>query len=271
MAWHQKEPFFRSLLLFFVRPRELFAKIYGKCAKKCLKMVAFLTYLRYTCYRSGKETGDFRTNKGKMAMRMTPEAFHTWSQRLQLSSKTEALIASIRSSPPVRRVSGRANNITGRYPSPKMGVSIQFESDHVEFWAIYGMERDDDVLEFYDQPCRIPLSYRAKSGRRTTHWHTPAFLVLRSETAGWEEWKQERALDPLAESQPARYQLAGTGQWYCPPGEAYAEQFGLTYRLRSSAEFHPLEIQHLKFLQHFWAPEFLPTPKQESLECDHIR
>jgi len=26
------------------------------------------------------------------------------------------------------------------------------ESEHVEFWAIYGMERDDDVLEFYDQP-----------------------------------------------------------------------------------------------------------------------
>ena len=69
-------------------------------------------------------------------MRMTPEAFPTWSQRLQLSSETEALIASIRSSPPVRRVSGRANNITGRYPSPKMGVSIQFESERVEFWAI---------------------------------------------------------------------------------------------------------------------------------------
>ena len=43
--------------------------------------------------------------------------------------ETEALIASIRSSPPVRRVSGRTNNITGRYPSPKMGVSIQFESE----------------------------------------------------------------------------------------------------------------------------------------------
>lgn len=85
-------------------------------------------------------------------MRMTSEEFHTWSQRLQFPSETEALIASIRSSPPVRRVSGRANNITGRYPSPKMRVSIQFESDRVEFWAIYGMERDNDVLEFYDSP-----------------------------------------------------------------------------------------------------------------------
>jgi hypothetical protein len=47
-----------------------------------------------------------------------------------------------------------------------MHCSIQFESEHVvEFWAIYGMERADDVLEFYDQHSRTPLSYRAKSGR----------------------------------------------------------------------------------------------------------
>ena len=62
---------------------------------------------------SEKEMPAFSTAQGKMIMRMTPEAFHTWSQRLRLSSETEALIASIRSSPPVRRVSGRAKNITG--------------------------------------------------------------------------------------------------------------------------------------------------------------
>jgi putative transposase len=89
------------------------------------------------------------TTQGKTPMKMAPEAFHTWCQHLGLTSEAEALLASIRSSPPVRRVSSRAGNITGRYPSPKMGVSIQFESDHVEFWAIYSMERDEDVLEYY--------------------------------------------------------------------------------------------------------------------------
>jgi hypothetical protein len=53
-------------------------------------------------------------------MRMTPEEFQAWGQRLQFTSETEALIVAIRSSPPVRRVRGRAKNITGRYPSPKM-------------------------------------------------------------------------------------------------------------------------------------------------------
>src|SRR5690242_2359236 len=95
---------------------------------------------------SAQELPVFRLMQRKTTMRMTPEAFQTWSQRLQVSAETEALIASIRAAPPVRRPSGHAGNITGRYPSPKMGVSIQFESDRVEFWAIFGMERDEEVL-----------------------------------------------------------------------------------------------------------------------------
>jgi putative transposase len=209
--------------------------------------------------------------QGKTVMRMTPEAFQTWSQHLQLSAEPEALLASIRASPPVRRPSGRTGNITGRYASPKLGVSIQFESDRVEFWVIFGMERDAGVLELYEQSSRIPLSYRATSGHRTTQWHPPDFFVLRRQSAGWEEWKQALSLDRLALDQPARYQHAGTGQWHCPPGEAYAAQLGLTYRLRSSAEFHPLEIQDLKFLQDFWAGEVPPQPEQAALVLTHIQ
>ena len=76
-----------------------------------------------------------------MSTVMTPEEFQSWSQRLQLTSETIALITTIRESPPVRRVRGRAKNVTGRYPSPKMGRSIQFESQHVELWAIYAWAR----------------------------------------------------------------------------------------------------------------------------------
>ncbi len=54
----------------------------------------------------------------------------------------------------MRKVRNRASNVSGRYPSVKMGRSIQFESHHVELWGIYEMERDDDVLEYYEQPVR---------------------------------------------------------------------------------------------------------------------
>ena len=58
----------------------------------------------------------------------------------------------IRSARPVRRVGSRAGNVSGAYASRKMGCTIQFESHKVELWAIYSMEHDPQVLEYYDQP-----------------------------------------------------------------------------------------------------------------------
>jgi putative transposase len=184
---------------------------------------------------------------------LTEEQFETWVHHLQLPKETVEFVRRIRESEPVRRVKGRFGNVAGRYPSSKMQRTIQFESQHVELWAIYGMERDQQVLEYYDQPVRIPLSYRAATGRRTTQWHTPDFFVLTTDSAGFEEWKPERVLDRLIESQPHRYVRDATGAIRCPPGEAYAQALGLTYHVRSSGEYHPLYIQNLKFLQDFWA------------------
>ena len=67
---------------------------------------------------------------------LTDEEFAHWCQHNQIGLETEATIACIRSSPPARRVRGRASNMSGRYSSVKMGCSIQFESQ-VEFLAIY--------------------------------------------------------------------------------------------------------------------------------------
>jgi len=62
---------------------------------------------------------------------LTDEEFHAWVRRKQIDPSTEAGLSRIRSSPPFRRVRGRASNVSGRYPSVKMGRSIQFESQHV--------------------------------------------------------------------------------------------------------------------------------------------
>ena len=45
VAWPWKELFFPPLL-FFVRSRDSFVKMYERCAKKCLKKIAFLAHLR---------------------------------------------------------------------------------------------------------------------------------------------------------------------------------------------------------------------------------
>jgi putative transposase len=137
---------------------------------------------------------------------LTDDGFHAWCLQNRIPAETAAYIGRIRSSQPVRKVRSRASNVSGRYPSVKMGRSIQFESRHVELWGIYEMERDDDVLEYYDQPTRIQLQYRALSGRKTTQWHTPDFFVIRQHAAGFEEWKPVTALDTLTVTMPERYQ-----------------------------------------------------------------
>ena len=143
---------------------------------------------------------------------LTDEDFWAWCQRNQIGLETQTAIQRIRTSPPSRKVRSRTSNVSGRYPSVKMGCSIQFESQN-ELWGIYTMERDDDVLEFYDQPTRIQLHYHARSGHKTSPWHTPDFLVIRRDSAGFEEWKPTDALDKLAERQPERYQRNRTGGW----------------------------------------------------------
>ena len=50
--------------------------------------------------------------------------FLAWSSRNGLSDQTCSTIECIRRSEPSRRVGGGRHNVTGRYPSKKMGVCV---------------------------------------------------------------------------------------------------------------------------------------------------
>ena len=127
------------------------------------------------------------------------QQFQQWCDRLQVPPSTCALIAGIRAAPPARRVQSRGHNVSGRYPSRKMGATIQFESHKVELWAVYTMEHDSQVLEYFDQPPSFKLCYQSASGRTVAAFHTPDFFVIHTDSAGWEEWKtEERLLELLS-------------------------------------------------------------------------
>src|ERR1700730_8349932 len=174
----------------------------------------------------------------------------TWYARLNLNDQARTIIEQVRSSEPTRRVGGGHSNVSGFYPSRKMGKTIQFESHRVELAAIYEMEHDPLTLEFYDQPPSIVLDYKSKDGRRVVVRHTPDFFVLRQDNSGWEEWKAEEDLTRLAEKSPNRYQQ-DAGCWRCPPGEAVANESGLYYRVRSSTEIHWRFQRNIQFLQDY--------------------
>jgi len=95
---------------------------------------------------------------------LTAAQFQHWCLRLHLSPETSEVLARLRSLAPSRRVGSRIENVSGAYASRKMGCTIQFESHKVELWAIYTMEYDHTVLEYYDQPTKLELQYLAKWG-----------------------------------------------------------------------------------------------------------
>uniref|UniRef100_B8HXC0 Integrase catalytic region n=1 Tax=Cyanothece sp. (strain PCC 7425 / ATCC 29141) TaxID=395961 RepID=B8HXC0_CYAP4 len=188
------------------------------------------------------------------------KSFDNWCQSVGLSQAAREVVERVRSSSPSRRVQSGRGNVSGNYPSRKMGVTIQFESHRNELARIYELEHDPGVLEYYDQPPKIELDYLSKNGRRVRTQYTPDFFVIRNDSAGWEECKTEDDLKQLAEDSPNRYQRAEDNRWRCPPAEAYALPLELYFQVRSSAEINWI------FQQNFvWLEDYLGT---ESLTMD---
>ena len=173
------------------------------------------------------------------------------------------LIRRVGSGQPVRSGHSRAGNVTGRYPSRKMGVTIQYESRNVEFVFVILYETDPAVHEYFDQPWQLSLDYRVKSQRRVVVNHTPDFLVLGPEYAGFVECKAAGALPQLAERSPNRYVADGDGGWRCPPGEAAAERYGLGYRVWTPAGVSRELSDNLRFLEAEWGHSTLTFPDED--------
>ena len=193
---------------------------------------------------------------------LTSDGLLNWFQQRNVPESTRATINQVRSAAPSRRVRGGRSNVSGRYPSRKMGVTIQFESHRVELAGIYEMEHDAGVLEYYDQPPPIKLDYESAAGKKLGVVHTPDFFVIRDAQAGWEEWKTEEDLQSLSEHNPNRYCAGADGRWCCPPGVAHASRLGLYYRVRSSAEVDSVFQRNILFLE-----DYLRSDEQEILRA----
>ena len=178
--------------------------------------------------------------------------FQQWCDRLKISDAAKQEIQIIRSSEPSRRVGGGKRNVSGRYSSQKMGVTIQFESHKVELPFIYQLEHDDDVLEYYDQPPSFKLSYQSSSGKNLGFYYTSDFFVIRNDSAGWWECKTEEKLQKLAKKDSNRYFLDDEHCWRCPPAEDYASQLGLHFSVWSNASINWNMQRNLEFLEDYY-------------------
>ena len=189
-------------------------------------------------------------NYKQIPLPLDGDKFQTLTTQLGLSESTIQLIQRIRHGQPTRRVSSSGSNVTGSYPSRKMGRTISFESLHVEFNLILELENDHEVLEYFDQPCEIILKYVDKNGKNAAARHIPDFFVIKKDCAGWIEAKPFDSLRKLVESKPWRYQIRPTGSYFSTPGEAYASELGLGYKIWTPNP-NSLVYRNLHFLSNY--------------------
>lgn len=176
---------------------------------------------------------------------------------LQLSQAGRDYIDLVRASEPTRRVQSRIGNVPGKYPSLKMGRTIQFESHRNELAFITKAEYNAEVIEYWDQPPSIPLRYKTNTDRNLGVIHTPDFFLLKSNSAGWVECKTQKDLEKLTVRNPNRFYFDGT-RWRCPPGEQLANNYGFFYQVWSSTEINWIYLRNVIFLEDYLKTE---TPK----------
>jgi hypothetical protein len=178
--------------------------------------------------------------------------FYQWCKQLGLSREACDLLMKVRNSEPARLTRGRGNSVIGQYPSQKMGRTIQFESHRCELSFIHVMEHNSDVLEIWDQPAKLRLTYKANSGRKVTVEHTPDFLICWNRYAEFVECKTEEELIRLAKDSPGRFCKGANGEWHCPPGEESTNPLGIRYTVHSSATINPTYVRNIEFLDDYF-------------------
>ncbi len=220
-----------------------------------------------------------------MARPLDGIAFPAYVRRLNLSLEAQEMLAHIRLSPPSRTPGARRGNTPVWYPSKKMQCIIKAESAKVEFPFLLAAEHDDDVLEVWDQPPSIQLEYRDTRGRLQRPMHTADFFLFRHRECGWVECKPTQELVKQAERRPNRYVLDEHSEcgnedehdggrwrrWRCPPGEAFAAKYGLTYRVWSSDEINWAVQDNALFLEDYYQDlERLTVPEIALAALSHL-
>jgi putative transposase len=178
-----------------------------------------------------------------------------WKREIGITQAGSDLIDRIRKSEPARGTRGWVKgNVCGRYPSNKMGHTIQFESHTCELPFILSrceFPPNDDVIEYWDQPVTLRVRYKNQKGRMITVNNTPDFFLMHPKEAGFIECKLENTLIKLAKSRPNKFVLDADGKWRCPPCEEEAAQYGLYYRIFSGAEIDRIFYRNTLFLEDF--------------------
>jgi len=179
---------------------------------------------------------------------LSNEEIQIWYAQNNVSDDGCKRIASIRGSDPAYTTGRKAVGVKVAYPSRKMGHSIHVDAHKLRYAAALEYEYDDDVIEYWDLPPAIKLTYKHQNGSNGGMLFVPHFFVIRRASAGYEEWQNKNTITKYADRAPNRYVQNENGLWHCPPGEREVQGLGLYYTVRTSAEISWPMVNNIEYL-----------------------
>lgn len=183
-------------------------------------------------------------------MKLTDEMFNELIPNLGITKLGETYLRDLRAKEaPSRRAGHGRGNVTLLYPSSLMGVCLQAESRTCEYPTLVTLHAKDQVIEIWDQPDEIQISYQ-KEGKTITRGYTADYLVIERSRVVLIECKTEEDLKKLEKEQPWMYKQF-EGRWHCSPAEEAARRRGFIHVVRSQADFSPIEFQNLLYLEDY--------------------
>lgn len=176
-------------------------------------------------------------------------------RRLNIPDKGRAFVDQIRNSPPLRRVRGGKSNVVGRFPSKKMGQTIQYDSRTCEHVFLLGAEIDPDILEIWDQSASLALRYKDSGGRNRGHREIIDYLTISPKGIKIIQCKLDDDLEEWESKNPERFSRDGNGHWISLAGEKSAAEYGFEYQVWSPSRSSVILSRNAEFLLDYFNNE----------------
>jgi len=157
---------------------------------------------------------------------------------------------------PSRSTGGGHSNLSGQYTSPRMGVTLSFESSELELSTADELEADLNAVAWFDQAPKLKITYQGKK-RKVGYYIKPDWLVLYPNRGVITECKPLAVIRERAESDPNLYVLKD-GVWTCPPAQESAAKLGFEYQLWTEEKFSAAKLANFRLLKDYYIKADLP-------------
>jgi len=181
-------------------------------------------------------------------MIMQAAKFQEYIRPFGLPEEGLRYVRTVREGPPARRVqSSTLANCCYHLVSQQMGCTVMAES-HIEHrFALKCELYRDEILEYWDQPCKVPITGTDCRGRRYCHTYTADYLIFTPTKVVAIETKPYAKCLELHNKRPSDWRRTDTGFSYEPAVRAFAE-LGIAHQVLTERDISAIEAANYDLL-----------------------